>query len=71
MIAAVEAGELSDAALSPEGVTLITVVGAGLISQQLSNDPAAGFAGGRFSRYAAEALDMWIARYTPVSKETR
>jgi len=68
---AVGAGELSDSARSPEGLTLISVVGAGVISQQLSNEPAAGFAEGRFSRYAAGALDMWIARYIPAAKETR
>jgi AcrR family transcriptional regulator len=68
---AVAAGDLSDAALSEEGLTLISVVGAGVVSQQLSNEPSAGFADGRFSRYAAEALDMWIARYTPVPKGPR
>jgi AcrR family transcriptional regulator len=68
---AVEAGELSAAALSEEGFALVSVVGAGVVSQQLSNEPSVGFDEGRFSRYAAQALDMWIARYTPAAKETR
>jgi AcrR family transcriptional regulator len=65
----VAAGGLSEAALSQEALALLSVVGAGLISQQLANDPSASFTEGRFSRYAGEALDMWIAKYLPVLKE--
>ena len=68
---AVDAGELAAAALSEEGLALVSVVGAGVVSQQLSNEPSVGFKEGRFSRYAAEALDMWIDRYTPNPREKR
>jgi len=66
---AVSAGTMSEAALSEEGLALVSVVGAGVVSQQLANEPSVGFDEGRFSRYAAEALDMWIDRYTPDPRE--
>jgi AcrR family transcriptional regulator len=66
---AVASGDLGPAALSEEAFALFSVVGSGLITQQLANDPAAAPAEGRFSRHTAAGLDMWIARYSPTRRE--
>ena len=48
--AAVDAGQLAPAAASEEGGALYTILMAGVISQQLANEPAATAATGRFTR---------------------
>ena len=63
--AAVDAGQLAPAAATDDGVALYTVLGAGLISQQLSNEPAAPPGEGRFTRLAPAALGMFFTYYAP------
>lgn len=63
--AAVDAGQLSAGAVSDEGIALFTALGAGLLSQQLANEPDASFEDGRFARLLPTVLDMFVERYTP------
>lgn len=63
--AAVDAGQLAPAAASEDGVALYTVLISGVISQQLSNEPAARPGRGRFMRLTPTALDMFFRYYAP------
>jgi AcrR family transcriptional regulator len=64
LAAAAGAGQLAAAAASDDGVALYTVLVSGVISQQLSNDPAAPAGQGRFTRLAPAALDMFVRYYS-------
>jgi AcrR family transcriptional regulator len=64
--AAVDAGQLAPAAASEEGGALYTILMAGVISQQLANEPAATAATGRFTRLTPTVLDMFVRYYAPV-----
>ena len=64
--AAVQAGELHPKAASAEAPRLFTIVLSGLISQQLANEPAAGYDSGMFTSLTDAALDMFFARYAPL-----
>jgi AcrR family transcriptional regulator len=59
------AGLLDPAAASDEGVALYSSLVAGLMSQQLANEPRASFEDGRFTRLLPTVLDMFAARYQP------
>jgi len=61
--AAVRAGVLHPDAASEEAPRLFTVVLSGLISQQMANEPGAGYDTGMFSSLTDAALDMFFARY--------
>jgi hypothetical protein len=61
----VDAGQLAPAAASEEGDDLYTVLMAGVISQQLANEPAAPAATGRFTRLTPTVLDMFVRYYAP------
>src|SRR5215218_3918910 len=63
--AAVDAGQLAPAAASEEGDALYTILMAGVISQQLANEPAAPAATGRFTRLTPTVLDMFVRYYAP------
>jgi AcrR family transcriptional regulator len=63
--AAVDAGQLAPAAVSDEGDALYTILMAGVISQQLANEPAATAAAGRFTRLTPTVLDMFVRYYAP------
>jgi AcrR family transcriptional regulator len=63
--AAVDAGQLAPAAVSEEGGALYTILMAGVISQQLANEPAATAATGRFTRLTPTVLDMFVRYYAP------
>lgn len=63
--AAVAAGQLAPAAASDDGVALYTVLMSGVISQQLSNEPAPPAGMGRFTRLTPAALDMFFRYYAP------
>lgn len=63
--AAVDAGQLAPAAASEEGGALYTILMAGVISQQLANEPAATAATGRFTRLTPTVLDMFVRYYAP------
>ena len=62
---AVRAGELRPEAVSAEALRLYTVVLSGVISQQMANEPGAGYDTGIFSSLTDAALDMFFARYAP------
>lgn len=62
---AVRLGQLGPTADSDDAVRLYTVVLAGLISQQLANQPGAPAREGAFSRLAGPALDMFFAAHAP------
>jgi AcrR family transcriptional regulator len=62
---AVRAGELGPAAASAEALRLYTVVLSGVTSQQLANEPGAGYDSGIFSSLLDTVLDMFFARYAP------
>ncbi|MEU8261849.1 TetR/AcrR family transcriptional regulator [Micromonospora sp. NPDC048999] len=62
---AVRASELRPEAASVEALRLYTVVLSGVISQQMANEPGAGYDTGIFSSLTDAALDMFFARYTP------
>jgi AcrR family transcriptional regulator len=63
--AAVQAGELHPQAATEEAPRLFTIVLSGLISQQLANEPGAGYDSGMFTSLTDAALDMFFARYAP------
>jgi AcrR family transcriptional regulator len=63
--AAVQAGELHPGAATEEAPRLFTIVLSGLISQQLANEPGAGYDSGMFTSLTDTALDMLFARYAP------
>ena len=62
--AAVQAGELHPSAASDEAPRLFTIVLSGLISQQMANEPGAGYDTGMFTSLTDAALEMFFARYT-------
>ena len=61
--AAVRAGDLHPEAASDEAPRLWTIVLSGLVSQQMANEPAAGYDAGMFTSLTDAALDMLFARY--------
>lgn len=63
LAAAVRLGQLSSAADSEPAVRLLTVVIAGVLSQQMANQPGRRFADGDFSSLIDPALDMYFAHY--------
>jgi AcrR family transcriptional regulator len=62
---AVDAGQLEPAAVSEEGIALFTSMTAGLMSQQLANEPDATYEEGRFTRLMPVVLEMFYERYKP------
>jgi AcrR family transcriptional regulator len=66
--ATVEAGQLAPEAAGEEGVALYTSLVAGVVTQQLANEPDAAYErGGRFIGLIPIVLDMFIDRYAPRS----
>jgi AcrR family transcriptional regulator len=63
--AAVDAGQLAPAAASEEANALYTILMAGVISQQLANEPAAPAPTGRFTRLTPTVWDMFVRYYAP------
>jgi AcrR family transcriptional regulator len=62
---AVRRGQLSPAAGTDDAVRLYTVVLAGLISQQLANQPGVPFEDGVFSRLTDAAIDLFLSAFRP------
>lgn len=62
---AVERGRLVPAAATDDALLLFTSVAAGVVSQQLANEPLGGAETGRYARLLEPALAMWLAQYTP------
>jgi AcrR family transcriptional regulator len=63
--ASVEAGHLHPDVATEEGMTLYTSLIAGLLTQQLANEPGASFDDGRFIRLLPVVLEMFYQRYAP------
>ena len=62
---AVAAGLLHPDAACDQAQRLFTVVLSGVISQQMANQPGAGYEAGMFTSLTDDALDMFFARYAP------
>ncbi|GAA1657127.1 hypothetical protein GCM10009744_57560 [Kribbella alba] len=65
LAATVAAGQLHPDAASEEGIALFTAITAGVMSQQLANEPDASYEEGRFSRLMPVVLEMYYQRYKP------
>jgi AcrR family transcriptional regulator len=61
---AVRLGQLRRDAASPDALRLYTIVLSGVTSQQMANEPGAGYDAGIFSSLTEAALDMYLAHYT-------
>jgi AcrR family transcriptional regulator len=62
---AVRRGQLTAEATSDDAMRLYATTFGGVISEQLANEPGVPFEKGVFSRLIDDAMDMFIARYTP------
>jgi AcrR family transcriptional regulator len=65
-----ERGELGPGADRDEGLALLSIVQAGVISQQLSNEPHATFERGRFTAILPQAIAMFVAAFAPEAART-
>ena len=63
--AAADRGELHPDAAADEGTALWSVLVAGVMSQQLANQPRASWDQGRFTRLAPRVLDLFRCAYPP------
>jgi AcrR family transcriptional regulator len=62
---AVRLGQLRPDAASADALRLYTIVLNGVISQQMANEPGAGYDTGLFSRLTDAAFDMFFDQYAP------
>jgi hypothetical protein len=62
---AVRLGQLSPAAGTDDALRLYTIVMSGVITQQLANEPGAGYEDGVFSRLTEAAIDLFLSAYRP------
>ncbi|GAB2908554.1 TetR/AcrR family transcriptional regulator [Nonomuraea fastidiosa] len=62
---AVERGELHPDAAGPEGLDLASSLIAGVVSQQLANQPGVTYEQGRFTRLVSRLPDVLAAVYPP------
>ncbi len=67
--AAAERGELHRDAASEEGAALLSVLVAGVMSQQLANQPRASWDQGRFTRLTPRVLELFRRAYPPETGE--
>jgi hypothetical protein len=70
LAAAVGRGEVHPAAASEDGAALLSVLVAGVMSQQLANQPRASWDQGRFTRLTPRVLQLFQCAYPP-RKENR
>ncbi|HEX6873137.1 MAG TPA: TetR/AcrR family transcriptional regulator [Micromonosporaceae bacterium] len=63
--AAVDAGQLAPAAATEDGIAIFATLFAGVISQQLSNEPVTTVDKGRFTRLAGDFMDMYVRYFSP------
>lgn len=69
--AAAGRGELDPAAASADGEALLSVLIAGVMSQQLANQPRASWDQGRFTRLTPQALQLFQCAYPPQTGKQR
>jgi AcrR family transcriptional regulator len=62
---AVDAGRLHQDATSDEGIALFTALSAGVLSQQMANEPQATFENGRFMKLMPVVIEMFYRHYEP------
>jgi AcrR family transcriptional regulator len=62
---AVELGELRPEAAGPDGLTVVSILTTGVLSQQLANEPDATFDDGRYTRLAPRLFDMFTRYFAP------
>jgi AcrR family transcriptional regulator len=62
---AIDAGHLHPDAASDDGLALFTSMAAGLLSQQIANEPHATFEQGRFTKLIPVVLEMFHHRFAP------
>lgn len=67
---AADRGELHPDAASEAGTALLSVLTAGVMSQQLANQPRASWAHGRFTRLTPQVLDLFRRAYPPPRGES-
>jgi AcrR family transcriptional regulator len=65
LAATVASGQLHPDAATDEGVALFTAITAGVMSQQMANEPDASYEEGRFTRLMPAVLEMFYQRYKP------
>src|SRR5215469_3225353 len=63
--AAADRGELGRGASGEEGAALLSALVAGVMSQQLANQPGASWDQGRFTRLAPRVLELFRCAYPP------
>lgn len=63
--ATIDAGLLHPDAASDDGIALYTSLMAGLLSQQMANEPHASFDDGRFSKLLPVVHEMFYQHYAP------
>jgi AcrR family transcriptional regulator len=66
---AVDRGELHPDAASEEGPALLSILVAGVMSQQLANQPQASWDQGRFTRLTPQVLELFRCAYPPQRSE--
>lgn len=57
--------QLSPEAATDEAIRLYAVIGSGLITQQLANDPNGHYPDGYWTDLAAAGLEMWFSHFAP------
>jgi AcrR family transcriptional regulator len=62
---AADHGELHPDAASEEGAAMLSVLAAGVMSQQLSNQPRASWEDGRFTSLTPRVLELFRSAYPP------
>jgi len=68
---AVKRRQLTRAADSDEAMRKLTMLVAGVCSQQLANQPGARFEDGLFTSLTNEVLDMFVTYYSPPGRKAR
>lgn len=58
-------GRLGSRATRDEGLALLSIVQAGVISQQLANEPTVAFEHGRFTSLISDAVEMFVGAFPP------
>jgi Tetracyclin repressor-like, C-terminal domain len=61
--AAVDSGRLVPAAATEEAIDVLTTITAGIVSQQLSNEPEVATRDDRFTRLTPDVLDRYLSGY--------
>jgi AcrR family transcriptional regulator len=69
--AAVDRGELHPGAATEDGLNLLSVLVAGIMAQQLANQPDTDFESGRFTRLTPRLMHMYTDAFAPSAPPSR